>query len=59
MRDQEEELVVAESHRSHGPFWQQYYVFWVGDGWQKMCPVEPNDGETAWSSWLPDGQELQ
>ena len=82
MRDQEEELLAAEAHRSRGDlprprrsFWVEEdahwgllsevdiedvddNVFWVGERLPPDVYSAPADEGSAWSTWLPDGQEL-
>ena len=86
MRDQEEELLAAESNRLRGDHHRARRTFWVEQDSQWGVMPDPDDadfdesavmwiGETlppevysaaatepseqsAWSTWLPDGQEL-
>ena len=86
MRDQEEELLAAESnrlrldhHRARRTFWveqdsqwgimqdpdneeiDESAIMWIGDTLPpevySAAASEPTE-QTAWSTWLPDGQEL-
>ena len=84
MRDQEEELLLSESHRHQNlprpkrTFWVEQdsqwgllndqdvddvddtRVCWVGDRLPpEIYPVWEESMETAWSTWTPDGYELQ